>query len=123
MSVKIQIHSLRKLYSMYEEVLEHFPDKTDVDSSFCHNRCDISHYRHRIVQVSRSSNKNNIAVNLFRFCDMKTQQRYILKEERSISRKENVVLLYTSHDFLKSHEQASKSTQIPLPKLKLAPLC
>ena len=52
---------------------------------------------------------------------MKTQRRYILKEEISISRKEIVALPDNLGDFLRSYEQARKSTQLPLlgPKIEL----
>ena len=92
-------------------------DKTDIDSYFHHNTCDISQSHHRIVRVSRGSNKNKFAINIFRFCDIKTQQRQRLKEI-SISRKEIVVLLDKLRKFRKAYEQASKSTQIPLSRPK-----
>ena len=50
---------------------------------------------------------------------MKTQQRNILKKEISITGKENNIQLDNLFDFLKAYEQASKSTQIPLPTLKI----
>ena len=58
------------------------------------------------------------AFKLFRFCDIKTQQRYNLKEENSISRREIVVLLDNLCDFLKVCEQVSKSPQILLSRHK-----
>ena len=75
MSVKKRIHSLCKLYSFNEEVPEEFLDETDVDSCFYHNIFDISQSQHRIVRVSRGSNKKSFAIKLFQFCDIKTQQR------------------------------------------------
>ena len=75
MSVKKQIPSLRKLYSFYEEIPEEFLDETDVDRFFYQNIFDISECQHRIVRVSRGSNKKIFAVKLFQFCDVKTQQR------------------------------------------------
>ena len=78
MSVRKPIPSLCKLYAIYEELQEEFLDKTDVDSYFYHNIFDISQYKHRIVRVSRGSNKKSFAIKLFQFCDLKTQQRYIL---------------------------------------------
>ena len=41
MSVKKQIPSLYKLYSLYEEIREEFMDEIDVDSYFYHNIFDI----------------------------------------------------------------------------------
>ena len=87
MSTKMQISSLCKLYSVYEEIPGEFLDKTDVDNYFYHNILDISQSNNRIVQVSKGSNKNSFAFKMFQFCDSKSQQRFILKEEVSISKK------------------------------------
>ena len=65
MFVKKQIPSLCKLYSFYEDIPEEFLDKTDVDSYFYHNIFDISQSQHRIVRVSRGSNKKSFAIKLF----------------------------------------------------------
>ena len=119
MSVKKQIPSLCKLYSFYEEIPEEFLDETDVDSYFYHNIFDISQSQHRIVRVSRGSNKNSFAIKLFQFCDLKTQQRYTLQEEVNISKRELTCLVDNLRDFLKTFEQASKCIQIPLPKPKV----
>ena len=59
MSVKKQIPSLCKLYSFYEEIPEELLDETEVDSNFYRNIFDISQSQHRIVRVSRGSNKKN----------------------------------------------------------------
>ena len=81
MSVEKQIPSLCKLFSFYEEIPEEFLDETDVDSYFYHNIFDISQSQHRIVRVSAGSNKKSFADKLFRFRNIKTQQRYILQVE------------------------------------------
>ena len=57
MSVKKQIPSLCKLYSFYEEIPEENLDETDVDCFVYHKIFDISQSQHRIVLVSRGSNK------------------------------------------------------------------
>ena len=93
MSVKKQIPSLCKLYSFYEEIPEEFLDKTDVDSYFNHNNFDNSQSEHRIVRVSRGSNKKSLATKLFQFCDLKTQQRYIVQEKVNISKRELTCLV------------------------------
>ena len=80
MSVKKQIPSLCKLYSFHEEIPEEFLDETDVDSYFYRNNFDISQSQNRIVRVSRGSNKKSFEIKFFQFCDLKTQQRYILQE-------------------------------------------
>ena len=87
MSTKMQISSLCKLYSVYEEIPEEFLDGTDVDSYFYHDILDISKSRKRIVRVSKGSNKKSFAFKMFHFCDSKLQQRFILKEEVSISKR------------------------------------
>ena len=118
MSTKKQISSLSKLYSVYEEIPEEFLDKTDVDSYFYHNILDISQSHHRIVRDSKRSNKKSFAFEVFRFCDSKLEQRFILKEEVSISKKEIESLLDSLGEFLKAFDQANKVSQIPLPKPK-----
>ena len=55
---------------------------------------------------------------MFHFCDSKLQQRFFLKEEVSISKKEIESLLDSLGEFLKAFDQAHKVSQIPLPKLK-----
>ena len=119
MSVKKQIPSLCKLYSFCEEIPEEFLDETDVDSYFYHNIFDLSKCQHRIVRVSRGSNKKSFAIKLFQFCDSKTQQRYILQEKVKISTRELTSLVDSLRDFLKTFDHASKCIQIPLPKPKV----
>ena len=110
MSTKKQISSLWKLYSIYEEIPEEFLDETDVDCYFFHNILYISQSHNRIVRVSKGSNKKSFAFKLFRFCDSKLQQRFILKNIES--------LLDSLGEFLKAFDQANKVLQIPLPKPK-----
>ena len=94
-------------------------DETDVDSYFYHNIFDISQSQHRIVRVSRGSNKKSFAIKLFQFCDSTTQQRYILQEELNISKRELTCLVDILRDFLKTFDKASKCIHIPLPKPKV----
>ena len=56
---------------------------------------------------------------LFQFCDIKTQQHYILQEEVNISKRELTCLVDSLRDFLKTFDQASKCIQIPLRKPKV----
>ena len=67
MSVKKQISSLSKLYTIYEEVPESFLDETDVDSYFYHNILDIALIDNRIVRVSKGCNKKILLSNYFSF--------------------------------------------------------
>ena len=119
MSVKKQFPSLCKFYSFHEKIPEEFLDETEVDGYFYHNIFDISQSQHRIVRVSRSSNKKSFAIKFFQVCDLKTQQRYILQEEVNISKRELTCLVNNLRDFLKTFDQASKCIQIPLPKPKV----
>ena len=57
MSVKKQLPSLSKLYTIYGEVPESFLDKTDVDSYFYYIILDVALIDNRIVRVSKGSNK------------------------------------------------------------------
>ena len=71
MSTKKQTSSLCKLYSIYKETPAEILDETDVDSYFYHNILDISQSHHRIVRVSKGSNKKSFAFKVFHFCDSK----------------------------------------------------
>ena len=117
-SNKNQIFSWCKLYSVNEEISEEFLDETDVDSYFYHNILDISQSHHRILQVSKRSNKKSYVFKVFHFCDSKLQQRFILKEEVSISKNEIDSLLESLGEFLKAFDRANKVSQVPLPKPK-----
>ena len=117
MSIKKQISSLCKIYSVYEETPEESLEETDVDSYFSHNILDISESHQRIVRVDKVSNKKSFAFKVFRFCVSKLQQGYILKNEASTSKKDIETLLDSLGDFLKALDQANKVSQIPLPKL------
>ena len=108
-----------KLYSVYEEIPEELLDETDVDSFFYHNILDISESHHRIVRVSKGSNKKSFAFKVFHFCDSKLQQRFILKEEVSFSKKEIESLLDSLGEFHKAFDQVNKISQNPLPKPKI----
>ena len=119
MSVKKRIPSLWKLYSFYEERPEELLDETDVNNCFFDIIFDISQSQHRIVQVSRSSNKKSFAIKLFQSCDLKTQQRYILQEEVNISKRELTCLVHSLRGFLKTFDQANKCIQIPPLKPKV----
>ena len=121
MSVKKQIPSLCKLYSFYEEKPEEFLDETDIDSYFYHNTFDISQSQHRIVRVGRGSNKKSFAIKLFQFCDLKTQQRYVLQKEVNISKRELTCLVDNLRDFLKNLIKLASAYRFPYrsPKLRL----
>ena len=93
-------------------------DETDVDCYFFHNILDISQSHNRRIRVSKGSNKKSFAFKVFQFCDSKLQQRFILKEEVSISKNEIESLLDSLGEFLKAFDQANKVSQIPLHKPK-----
>ena len=118
MSTKKQISSLCKHYSVYEEIPEEILDETDVDSYSFHTISAISQSHNRIVRVRKGSNKKSFAFKVFHFCDSKLQQRFIFKEEVSISKNEIESLLDSLGEFLKAFDQANKVSQTPLPKPK-----
>ena len=118
MSTKKQFSSLYRLYSVYEEIPEEFLDETDVDSYFFHNILDFSHTHNRIVRVRKGSKTKSFAFKVFQFCDSKLQQRFIFKEEVSISKNEIESLPGSLGEFLKAFDQANKVSQTPLPKPK-----
>ena len=109
------ISSMCKFYSVYEEK-EDFLDETDVDSYFCYYISDISESHHRLFRVSKGSNKKFFEFKMFDFCDSELQQRFILKEEVSIFKKEIESLLDSLGEFRKAFDQANKVLQIQLPK-------
>ena len=74
MSTKKQNSSLCNFYSVYEDIPEDFLDETDVGSYFYHKVLDISQSHHRIVRVSKGSNKKSFAFKVLHFCDSKLQQ-------------------------------------------------
>ena len=116
MSTKKQNFSLCNFYSIYEEKPEEFLDETDIDRYFYHNILDISQSQHRVVRVSKGSTKKSFAFKVFQFCNSKLQQRFILQEEVSVSKKEIESLLDSLGEFLKAFHQATKVSQIPLAK-------
>ena len=68
------------------------------------------------MRDSRGSNRKSFAIKLFQFCDLKTQQRYILQEEVKISKRELTCLVDSLCDSLKTFDHASKCIQTPLRK-------
>ena len=107
---------LFKLYSFNKKIPE-ILDVSDVDSHFKHI-FDVSQSQHRRARVGKGSNKKSFTFKLFQFCDLKTQQRYILQKEGNNSRRELSSLVNSSHDFLKLFDQATKCLQFPLSKPK-----
>ena len=55
---------------------------------------------------------------MFHFCDSKLQERFILKEDVSISKKEIESLVTNLGKVLKAFDRPDKVSQIPLPKPK-----
>ena len=99
MSVKKQISSLGKLYTIYEEVPGRFLDETDVDCYFYHNILDIALIDNRIARVIKSSNKKVFAFKLFQFCNLRNQQIFLVEEEVSVWLKELAAILNTLRQF------------------------
>ena len=81
MSAKKQVPRLCKLYQFSQEIPEEFLDETDVHSYFYDSNFKISQSQHRILRVSRGFKKMCFASKVFGFCDLKTQQRFILQQD------------------------------------------
>ena len=118
MSAKKQITSLSKLDFFTTKKQRIFQVKNDVESYFYSNIFDISLSQHRIGFVSKDSTKKTFAIKLFHFCDLKTQQRYILWKGVNVFKRQLGFLAESLRDFLKTFDKASKCLQIPLPKPK-----
>ena len=116
MSVKKHISFLsNKQYSFYEESPGEFLDETDV--RLLHNRIFyVSQSHHGLAQVSEGSRKI-LAIELFQLHDLKNEQRYILEEEASISRK-GLGCLIDSLRSLRAFDYYRKFSEIPLSKPK-----
>ena len=56
---------------------------------------------------------------MFQFCDSKTQQRCILREEVKISKRKLTSVVDSLRDFRKTFDHASKCIPNPLPKPKV----
>ena len=73
----------------------------------------------RKCELGEAPTKKSLEIKLFQFCDLKTQQRYILQEEVNIPKRKLTCLVDNLRNFLKTFDQASKCIQIPLPKPKV----
>ena len=104
MSTKKQDSSFCNLFSVYEVIPEDFLDETDVNSYFYSIILEFSQSHHQIVRVSKGSDRKFFAIKVFPFCDSKLQQRFILKEEVSNSKKVIESLLERLGEFLKSFD-------------------
>ena len=71
------------------------------------------------MRVSRGCNKKSFAIKLFQFCDLKTQQRYILHEEVNICKRDHTSWADSLRVFRQRFDHASKCIQITLPKPKV----
>ena len=123
MSVKKQSPSLCNFYSFYEVIPEEFLDETDVDRYFFNNIFDISQSQHRIVRVSKASNKKSFAIKLFQFCNFETQQRYNLQELVTISKREFTSLIDCLRNFPKIFLQKMSTLTILKNRYYVAKKC
>ena len=87
-------------------------NETDNDCSYCHNLSDISQSQHRIVRVSKGSNKKSSAIKLFQFWDLKTQRRFIFQEEVNISKRELSSFVDSLRDFLETQKRRASVYKI-----------
>ena len=117
MSIKKQFPSLRKLCTIYEDVLKSYLDETDVDSYFYHKILDFALINNRNCRVSKGSNKKTFPSKLFQFCSLKNQQRFNLEEEVLVSSKKLAAILNTVRQFLEQYDKTIKFPPLyPSPK-------
>ena len=84
------------MYTIYEDVPAGFLEETDVDSYFYQNILEIALIDNRIVRVSKGFNKKILALNLFHFCNLKKQQKFILEKEVSVPLQEHSYFKYST---------------------------
>ena len=82
---------------------EEFLEETEVDSYCYYKIFDISPSQHWIARVSRGS-KKTFRIKLYQFCDLKTQQRYLLQEAVIISKRELTSVADGLRNFLKTFD-------------------
>ena len=87
-----------------------------MDSCFYPNISDISQSQTRTVPVSKGTSNKSITLKFLQFCDLKTQQRYILHEEVIKTKGKLSSLSDSLHIFLKKFDEACKCLQFPLSK-------
>ena len=118
MTLKKQIPSLSKLYTIYKEVHASFFDETVVDSYFYCKILDIALIDKRIVRVSKGSNEKIFAFKRIQFCNLKNHQKFFLGEEVSVSLKKIAPILNFLRQFLKQYDKTVKFPLYIIPKPK-----
>ena len=118
MPIRNQLPTLSKLYSIYEEIPEDLLDEADIDSSFYHGILNITKKQNRLVRLSKTSNKNSFNLKVFKFDCSTIQQKYSLREEITLTRRELGVVLDCLNDFLQQFEAARQSNYYSLPTPK-----
>ena len=118
MSVKLQIPTLSRLNTIYEDLPDSFLDESDIDSYFYHNILDVVKIQKRLIRLSKGSNKNQFVFKTFNFCDLANQQRFLLEEEISVTKKELRSILDQLRDLLLEFDKISCLQTHPLPKPK-----
>ena len=86
-------------------------------NNFYNKISDILQSQRRKARISKGSNKKSFATNLLHFCALKTQQRYILQDEKKTSKKTQFNGWH--FDFLTTYDKASEGLQLPLLKSKV----
>ena len=119
MSVKSQISTLARIYTTYEDLPDSFQDESDIDSYFYHNILDVVKKEKRLIRLSNGCNKKQFAFKSFIFCDLPNQQRFLLEEEISLTKRELGSIFDQLRDLLLEFDKISRNCQIhPLPKPK-----
>ena len=119
MCVKKQIPSLRKLYTIYEEVPEKFGTKPTLIVIFTITSWTLPWSVSELFELAKGPTKKNFAFKLFQFWKLKNQQRFNIEDKVSISLKEFAAILNTLRQFLKQYDKTVKFAALhPLPKPK-----
>ena len=119
MSTKKQISSMCKRYSIYEETPGEFLDETDVDSYFYHNILDISQFHHRIVRVSKGSNKKTFTFKVFHFCDSSYSSDCFSRKKSAFLKRKLSLYSTAWANFSKLLIKQTKYRRFHYPKLNL----
>ena len=62
MSVKSQIPTLSRLYTIYEDLPDSFLDESDIDSYFYHNILDVAEIKKALNSVQQRFQQKSICI-------------------------------------------------------------
>ena len=111
MTIKNQLPTLCKLYSIQEEIPDDLLDEANIDSYFYRSSSNITKIKNRLVRLSKTSNKNSFTIKVIKFDCSTVQQKYTLSEEINLTRRELGVVLDCFNDFLLQFKGARESNR------------